>query len=320
MLKNVKAIERYVSQGLVLDVQGQWRPIDEVVAEEIEYLRHLEKGEILENGRWVNLDDILAKQSPLQAADAADLPKPEKVKEDEQHEIAEDELVEDTVEVLPPVEEPIVEAQITDEKAEVDIQEKVEIDAQEQAIEKPDLLDTVAVEIATASLETERDTVETVPEEIERAESDDSETRRFELDTAQIEITKTQLLETESAGVSEPEIADTDDELLSTDEFESVISEMENSEMEKAEDDEYEAEESEEQFNGVDDVEPSPSSAPPLPPETPRQSPSEPVESFSSETPDEWGMARSRNVKILIGSIAGGVVIILFIVLKIFLW
>ncbi len=304
MLKNVKAIERYVLQGLVLDVKGQWRPVDEVVAEEIEYLRHLEKGEILENGRWVILDDILKKESSLQTADATDLPKPEKVKEDEQREIEGDELIEDAGAVLPPEEEPVVDTQITDEKAEIDTQEK--------AIEKPDLLDTVAVKIISGSEEIESDTVETVPEEIERAESDDSETRRFELDTAQIEMTKTQVLGKESIGVSEPETVDADDELLSTDEFESVISEMENSE----------GEESEEEFNEVVDTEPSPSSPPPpppLPPETPRQSPSEPVESFSSETPDEWGMARSRNVKILIGSIAGGVIVILIIVLKFFL-
>ena len=58
-MHNLHEIERYVSEGFVLDWSGNWRPINEVIEEESNYLRHLENGEIVDNGRWVKIDELL---------------------------------------------------------------------------------------------------------------------------------------------------------------------------------------------------------------------------------------------------------------------
>ncbi len=63
-MHNLHEIERYVSEGFVLDWGGNWRPIHEVIEEECNYLNHLENGEIVDNGRWVKIDDLLEAVSP----------------------------------------------------------------------------------------------------------------------------------------------------------------------------------------------------------------------------------------------------------------
>lgn len=61
---NLKEIERYILGGFVLDWSGNWRPVNDVVEEEGDYLHHLENGEIVDNGRWVKIDDLLKADSP----------------------------------------------------------------------------------------------------------------------------------------------------------------------------------------------------------------------------------------------------------------
>lgn len=58
-MQNLHEIERYISEGFVLDWSGNWRPINDVVEEESNYLHHLENGEIVYNGRWVKVEDLL---------------------------------------------------------------------------------------------------------------------------------------------------------------------------------------------------------------------------------------------------------------------
>lgn len=58
-MHNLHEIERYISEGFVLDWSGNWRPMIEVVTEESNYLHHLENGEIVDNGRWVKIESLL---------------------------------------------------------------------------------------------------------------------------------------------------------------------------------------------------------------------------------------------------------------------
>ena len=60
---NLKEIERNILDGFVLDWNGCWRPVNDVVREERDYLHHLESGEIVGNGRWVKIDDLLKADS-----------------------------------------------------------------------------------------------------------------------------------------------------------------------------------------------------------------------------------------------------------------
>ena len=61
---NLKEIERNILGGFVLDWSGNWRPVNDVVEEESDYLHHIENGEIVDNGRWVKIDDLLKTDSP----------------------------------------------------------------------------------------------------------------------------------------------------------------------------------------------------------------------------------------------------------------
>ncbi len=58
MKSPIKKIEELVCKGMVLDEHGKWIPIAEKIRKEKEFLNHLEKGEILQNGLWVKMSDI----------------------------------------------------------------------------------------------------------------------------------------------------------------------------------------------------------------------------------------------------------------------
>ncbi len=63
-MQNLQTIEQNVIKGFVLDKKGQWRPLGDVIAEEVEYLYHLERGEVLENGKWIPLDTVTEMSVP----------------------------------------------------------------------------------------------------------------------------------------------------------------------------------------------------------------------------------------------------------------
>ncbi|MBN1306902.1 MAG: hypothetical protein JXA18_03230 [Chitinispirillaceae bacterium] len=51
----MKHIEELVYKGMVLDEHGGWIPLAEKLHKEKEFLRHLERGEILVNGLWTEM-------------------------------------------------------------------------------------------------------------------------------------------------------------------------------------------------------------------------------------------------------------------------
>jgi hypothetical protein len=307
MRDNVQEFERNVLQGFVLDRKGRWRPVDEVVDEETDFLRHLENGEVLENGRWVKLDDIIKKEAPLPVAEKPVSEQHEEIVKEESHPVVSEQRlpVEAVAPVSSPEEEPMTTPSAPAKEAETETQKT----AKDPAV----FMDTVVMETAAAPEET-LNTAVRAPETIQRAESDDSETKKYELDTAQIELAQTKIMGRESLSVSESEPAYTKDELLSTDEFESVIAGMEQGGIEDTYKEQV-AEPEEKPFKAQD----AEMSSPALPEESPipiKQSPSEPITPFTSEAQDEWDRARSKNLKIIIGSIAGGIILILLVVLK----
>jgi len=48
-------IRNAVYAGQVLDDDGKWKPLDQVLAKEKEFLKHLENGDVLVDDRWVPL-------------------------------------------------------------------------------------------------------------------------------------------------------------------------------------------------------------------------------------------------------------------------
>ncbi len=71
-MQNLRKIEQNVIKGFVLDKTGQWRPLGDVIAEEVEYLRHLEKGEILKNGKWIPLNTVSEMNATLPQSDSSE--------------------------------------------------------------------------------------------------------------------------------------------------------------------------------------------------------------------------------------------------------
>ena len=52
-------IKELVYSGMVLDEHGMWITLGENLRKEKKFIKHLEQGEILHNGKWVILSDIL---------------------------------------------------------------------------------------------------------------------------------------------------------------------------------------------------------------------------------------------------------------------
>jgi hypothetical protein len=55
MKKQSKIVEQNIIKGLVLDEKGNWISIAEKIEKENAFLKHLEAGEILENGKWISI-------------------------------------------------------------------------------------------------------------------------------------------------------------------------------------------------------------------------------------------------------------------------
>ncbi len=322
MLKNVKELERYIAQGFVLNKQGQWRPMDEVIAEEIEFLRHLENGEILESGHWVKLDEVITGETAAPILDDSAPEQPDETAgQYETPEIVpaetEETIDEDAEETVNIDKETIVSSPVIEEP---------ETENRETVAVQSGFMDTVALEKAARPSDMPVETTDSAPEQMQRAEDEDSETKRYELETLQLETAQTRVIDKESIDASLQDAAYTDDELLSTDEFESVISEM-----------------AQEDFNSIDEEvvavdinstgapeatedDQKPFAAESSPPSLPEESPvptrslsSEPIVPFNTESQDEWDRARTRNLKVLIGSVAGAIILITALLLKLIL-
>ena len=116
---NLLDIEKYVSGGFVLDWSGNWRPINEVVEEECEYLHHLENGEIVNNGRWVKIDELLEAGSPEQRSEYKEAETTLK------HDLLETKVIKDVLEKTADVEDSTLLDEIRGE-----IEEVLDIDAE----------------------------------------------------------------------------------------------------------------------------------------------------------------------------------------------
>lgn len=279
-MDKLKDIERYVLQGLVLDMKGSWRPVDEVTAEEIEYLQHLEKGEVLKKGRWITLDAVFKRESPGQKQQGAG----EKKTAEAPH-------------AATPSVGPDMDAGASAQKESAVVQSDTDHAIPE---ESPRPTDTVILDMSSPQKDQERDTdripVVTRPDAV----NDDAETKGSDVPSAQMEPPKTKLLDKEALGIRESQpVEESDDELLSVDEFETMITKMENADTGKED----------------NNLSPAPDSHPPS-----SHSPLRPSRQSTNAAPpvagDEWDTARSRNVKVIIGSIAGGIIIAILLILK----
>lgn len=61
-IKNVKDFESLIENGYVLDVRGQWIPLNEKVKKERSFIKHLESGEVLISGKWVSISEAFKNQ------------------------------------------------------------------------------------------------------------------------------------------------------------------------------------------------------------------------------------------------------------------
>lgn len=67
MKKRKKNVEENVLKGLVLDEKGNWVTIAEKVERERDFLQHLEAGEVLFDGKWVQIGDLKKNEVTIQA-------------------------------------------------------------------------------------------------------------------------------------------------------------------------------------------------------------------------------------------------------------
>lgn len=54
--QNNNTIEENIAKGLVLDEKGNWVPIAEKIEKEKNFLKHLEAGEVLNDGQWMPIN------------------------------------------------------------------------------------------------------------------------------------------------------------------------------------------------------------------------------------------------------------------------
>lgn len=55
-----KTVAEKLSQGLVLNAHAEWVPIETQLATEREIRFHLQNGEILRDGKWVRLEEVVS--------------------------------------------------------------------------------------------------------------------------------------------------------------------------------------------------------------------------------------------------------------------
>jgi hypothetical protein len=58
-IKKDKDFESLIENGYVLDVRGQWVPLNEKVKKERAFIHHLECGEVLVSGKWMSISEAL---------------------------------------------------------------------------------------------------------------------------------------------------------------------------------------------------------------------------------------------------------------------
>lgn len=58
-IEKVKDFESLIENGYVLDVRGQWIPLNEKVKKERAFIHHLESGEVLVSGKWSLISEAL---------------------------------------------------------------------------------------------------------------------------------------------------------------------------------------------------------------------------------------------------------------------
>ncbi len=294
---NFRTIRRCISEGLVLDKSGQWQHIDEAIEEEKEYIIHLEKGEILENGVWIELKGIdeetleSVKEKQPVSTNPQDFQGEKKIPLQKEVPLA----------VQPT-------GMLNDEISPVapDTDKKISPTEQDTLKTPEELLDTVEIDKKPPTVDQKIESLEAELIVVEPAKSDDSETRRYEVNTAEIiEATKTKLLNTETVAEATSQTISSEDELLNADEFETMISKMENVEETVSE--------AEVQKNIIPKTEKSDNQDAAV---MARPSPiSSPVKGVSSSgAHDAWDKARSNTTKvIIISGVVIGVIIILML-------
>lgn len=60
-IKNAKDFESLIENGYVLDVRGQWIPLNEKVQKERSFIQHLEAGDVLVSGKWISISEAFKK-------------------------------------------------------------------------------------------------------------------------------------------------------------------------------------------------------------------------------------------------------------------
>lgn len=63
--KNLQDYERLIEDGYILDVKGNWIPLNEKVKKERIFVCHLEAGDVLKSGKWVSISDATRIQKEL---------------------------------------------------------------------------------------------------------------------------------------------------------------------------------------------------------------------------------------------------------------
>ena len=53
--QSIKDFESLIENGYVLDVRGQWIPLNEKVQKERSFIQHLEAGDVLVSGKWISI-------------------------------------------------------------------------------------------------------------------------------------------------------------------------------------------------------------------------------------------------------------------------
>lgn len=62
--RDIRDFEFLIEKGYVLDVRGQWIPLNEKVKKERAFIQHLQSGEVLISGKWVSITDAFKISEP----------------------------------------------------------------------------------------------------------------------------------------------------------------------------------------------------------------------------------------------------------------
>ena len=224
-MHNLHEIERYVLEGFVLDWNGNWRPVNEVVEEESDYLHHLENGEIVNSGNWVKIDDLLKTDSPEATSEYKEAET--KLK----HDLLETKVIKDNLEKAPDSEDNALLDEIRGE-----IEEVLDIDAektspavkdsskkenQKQVVKSSPSEKKESAEKETREIEAVKDSQKTeAPTEVLKKKVDSFETAlpkeepkdNGDLDTKSLRIAKTEETPVSQGGSSDAKKTDTSSE------------------------------------------------------------------------------------------------------------